>query len=146
MSAPASLRESQTTDYDSRRTGNRLLDTGSTPIWSTIPCFDEHLSIKVFKTRMYLICGFRNPFEAESEKWQNTIQLSIGGVRKWVKKSYGLDISKSSVCSVRDKCGADKLEPGAAKIVPKLKSKKELAVLEAFKALGFISEKEEQRS
>ena len=93
---------------------------------------------------MYLICGFRNPFEAESEKWQNSYQLSIGGVRKWVKRSYGLDISKSSVCSVRDKCGADKLEMGAGKIVPKLKSKKELAVLEAFKALGFISEKEEQ--
>lgn len=98
----------------------------------------------MYKTRIYLICGIRNPYEAESEKWQNTIQLSIGGVRKWVKKSYGLDISKSSVCSVRDKCGADKLEIGAGKMVPKLKSKKELAVLEAFKALGFISEKEEQ--
>jgi len=113
-------------------------------IGSTTPCFDEHLSIKVFKTRIYLICGIRNPYEAESEKWQNTIQLSIGGVRKWVKRSYGLDISKSSVCSVRDKCGADKLEPGAAKIVPCLKTKKEIAVLEAFKALGFISEIEEQ--
>ncbi len=120
------------------------MDRGSTPLYSTIPCFDEHLSIKVFKTRMYLICGFRNPFEAESEKWQNSYQLSIGGVRKWVKKRYGLEISKSSVCSVRDKCGDDKLEVGAAKIVPKLKSKKELAVLEAFKALGFITEKEEQ--
>ena len=98
----------------------------------------------MFKTRIYLICGIRNPYEAESEKWQNTIQLSIGGVRKWVKKSYGLDISKSSVCSVRDKCEADKLEPGAAKIVPKLKSKKELAVLEAFKTLGLFTEKEEQ--
>ena len=53
---------------------------------STTPCFDEHLSIKVYKTRMYLICGFRNPYEAESEKWQNTYSLSIGGVRKWVKK------------------------------------------------------------
>ena len=120
------------------------MDAGSTPAWSTIPCFDEHLSIKVFKTRMYLICGFRNPFEAESEKWQNSYQLSIGGVRKWVKRSYGLDISKSSVCSVRDKCGADKLEIGAGKIVPKLKSKKELAVLEAFKTLGLFTEKEEQ--
>ena len=123
---------------------NRLSDRGSTPLWSTTPCFDEHLSINVFKTRMYLICGFRNPFEAESEKWQNTYSLSIGGVRKWVKKRYGLETSKSSVCSVRDKCGADKLEPGAVKIVPKLKSNKELAVLEAFKALGFITEKEEQ--
>ena len=119
------------------------MDTGPTPVWSTTPCSDEHLSIKVFKTRIYLICGIRNPYEAEPEKWQNTIQLSIGGVRKWVKKSYGMDISKSSVCSVRDKCGADKLEPGAAKIVPKLKSKKELAVLEAFKALGFIANTEE---
>lgn len=119
-------------------------DTGSTPVRSTTPCFDEHLSIKVFKTRIYHICGIRNPYEAESEKWQNTIQLSIGGVRKWVKRAYGLDISKSSVCSVRDKCGADKLEIGAGKIVPKLKSKKELAVLEAFKALGFFAGKEEQ--
>ena len=106
-----------------------LSDAGSIPARSTIPCIDEHLSIKVFKTRIYLICGFRNPYEAESEKWQNTYQLSIGGVRKWVKKSYGLVISKSSVCSVRDKCGADKLEIGAGKIVPSLKSKKELAVL-----------------
>ena len=133
-------------DCDRRRRGNLLLDTGSTPVWSTIPCFDEHLSnlsIKVYKTRIYLICGFRNPFEEESEKRQNSYPLSIGGVRRWVKRSYGLDISKSSVCSVRDKCGADKLEIGAGKIVPKLKSKKELAVLEAFKALGFISSKEE---
>ena len=124
--------------YDSRRTGNGFLDRGSTPLYSTILCFDEHLSIKVFKTRMYLICGFRNPFEAESEKWQNSCNLSIGGVRKWVKNECGLDISKSSVCSVRDKCGTDKLELGAAKIVPKLKSKKERAVLEAFKALGIL--------
>ena len=97
------------------------MDAGSTPAYSTIPCFDEHLSIKVYKTHIYLICGFRNPFEEESEKRQNSYPLSIGGVRKWVKRSYGLEISKSSVCSVRDKCGADKLEVGAAKIVPKLK-------------------------
>lgn len=70
--------------------------------------------------------------------------LTIGGVRRWVKKEYGLDISKSSVCAVRDKCGAEKLEIGAGKIIPKLKSDKELAVLEAFKAMGFISEDDEQ--
>lgn len=121
-----------------------LSDRGSTPLRSTTARFDEHLSIKVYKTRIYLICGFPNPFEEESKTWQNTYPLSIGGVRKWVKKSYGLDISKSSVCSVRAKCGADKLELGAGKIVPRLKSKKELAVLEAFKALGFMEEKEEQ--
>ena len=30
------LREIQTTDYDSRRTGERFLDTGSTPVQSTL--------------------------------------------------------------------------------------------------------------
>ena len=109
------------------------MDTGSTPVYSTIPCIDEHLSIKVYKTRIYLICGIRNPFEAESEKWQNTYSLSIGGVRKWVKMRYGIEISKSSVCAVRDKCGTFELKVGAGKIVPKLKSKKELAVLDAFR-------------
>ena len=92
MDLPIREREqSETTDYDSRRTVNGSLDTGSTPVYSTLPCFDEHLSIKVFKTRIYLIYGIRNPYEAKSEKWQNTYKLSIGGVRKWVKKSYGLD-------------------------------------------------------
>ena len=75
MDLPIREREqSETTDYDSRRTVNGSLDTGSTPVYSTTPCFDEHLSnlsIKVYKTRIYLICGFRNPYEAESEKWQN---------------------------------------------------------------------------
>ncbi|MCR5232540.1 MAG: hypothetical protein K6E53_01335 [Lachnospiraceae bacterium] len=59
--------------------------------------------------------------------------MSIGGIRKWVKKEYGLDISKSSVCSVRDKCGATDLKAGAATVVPKLKTAKEQAVLEAFR-------------
>lgn len=66
--------------------------------------------------------------------------LTIGGVRRWVKKEYGLDISKSTVCAVRDKCGADELALGACKCVPKLKSEKEIATLEAFKAMGIISE------
>ena len=125
-------------DYDSRRTADWFLDTGSTPVYSIIPCYDEHLSVRVFKTRMCLICGFRNPFQAESEKWKNTYQLSIGGVRKWDKMRYGIEISKSSVCAVRDKCGTSELKVGAGKIVPKLKSKKELAVLDAFRHFGMI--------
>ena len=32
------------TDYDSRRTGNGLLDTGSTPVWSTVIKTVEHRS------------------------------------------------------------------------------------------------------
>ncbi len=68
--------------------------------------------------------------------------LTIGGVCRWVKKEYGLDISKSSVCAVRDKCGANMLEPGAGKIIPKLKSEKELAVLEALKSMEFFAKME----
>ena len=97
----------------------------------------------MFKTRLYLIYAYRNPDDVVSEYCKDCYQLSIGGIIKWVKKTYGIDISKSSVCAVRDKCGADKLEIGAGKIVPKLKSKKELAVLEAIKALGFIANTEE---
>ncbi len=42
---------------------------------------------------------------------------------------------------VRDKCGADKIGSGTAKEVPELKSEKELAVYEAFVALGMVLEK-----
>ena len=40
--------------------------------------------------------------------------------------------------TVRDKCGMSELKVGAGKIVPKLKSKKELAVLDAFRHFGMI--------
>ncbi len=64
--------------------------------------------------------------------------LTIGGVRRYVRDEYGIEVSKSSVCAVRDKCGADKIGSGTAKVVPELKSKKELAVYEAFVALGMV--------
>ena len=64
--------------------------------------------------------------------------LSINGVRKWVRAEFGMSISKSSVCAVRDKCGASELKVGAGKTVPKLKSKKELAVLAAFRHFGVL--------
>lgn len=37
-------------DYDSRRTGNGLLDTGSTPVWSTFKKFLQCFSIGVLRT------------------------------------------------------------------------------------------------
>ncbi len=73
---------------------------------------------------------------------KDEVPLSINGVRKWVQNEFGIHISKSSVCAVRDKCGADKLEVGAGKDIPKLKSEKEKAVLEAFKVLGLIADKD----
>ena len=79
-------------------------------------------------------------FEFDDQIKGQGYPLTIGGVRRWVFDEYGLDISKSSVCAVRDKCRADKLEVGAGKVIPVLKSDKELAVLEAFKALGLIKQ------
>ncbi len=64
--------------------------------------------------------------------------LTIGGVRRYVQDEYGIKVSKSSVCAVRDKCGAKEIGSGTAKVVPELKSKKELAVYEAFVALGMV--------
>ena len=78
--------------------------------------------------------------EEEAEEYP----LSINGVRKWVRTEFGISVSKSSVCAVRDKCGADRLEKGVGKKVPRLKSKKVQAVLEAFKKLGFFIDAEEQ--
>ena len=43
-----------------------LSDAGSIPASSTRLCFDEHLSIKVFKTRLYLICGIYERCKEES--------------------------------------------------------------------------------
>jgi len=63
---------------------------------------------------------------------------SVLGVQNWIMEDSGLKISKSSVCSVRDKCGAREIKPGAGKRIPKVKTKKEKAVLEAFKALGIV--------
>ena len=114
------------------------MDAGSTPAYSTTPRQVEHLSVAIWKTRIYLICGYRNPYDEVSEYWQNCCNLSIGGIRKWVKKEYGLDISKSSVCSVRDKCGATEFKVGAATLVPKLKTEKEQAGLAAFRYFGMI--------
>ena len=39
--------QSEIADYDSRRTGNGLLDTGSTPVWSTFLSNRKFLVISV---------------------------------------------------------------------------------------------------
>ena len=64
--------------------------------------------------------------------------LTIGGIRRYVRDEYGVEVSKSSVCAVRDKCGASEIGLGTAKVVPELRSRKELVVYEAFKALGVV--------
>ena len=64
--------------------------------------------------------------------------MTFGGIHNYILDEYKLDVSKSSIAAVKVKCGADKLEIGAGKVIPKLKSEKEIAVLEAFKAFGIV--------
>ena len=73
-----------------------------------------------------------------SEPDLDTLEPTIGNVRKWVRFEHGIEVSKSSVCSVRDKCGFKDLSRGSARIIPQLKSRKELAILDAFKAMGIL--------
>lgn len=73
-----------------------------------------------------------------SEPDLDTLEPTIGNVRKWVRFEHGIKVSKSSVCSVRDKCGCKDLSRGSARIIPQLKSRKELAILDAFKAMGIL--------
>lgn len=115
---------------DSVSTTIKLVD--STELWSK-PCPS---STTVKTDNNYIILHLEIP--AIEEPDLDTLKPSIGNIRKWVKFEHGIDISKSTVCAVRDKCGADNLEKGSAKITPELKSRKELAVLDAFKAMGIL--------
>ncbi len=89
--------------------------------------------------------AFRNVFgitvymkDFDFSEAEDPYPLTLGGVRRYVLNEYGIEVSNSSICSVRDKCGASEIGSGTAKVVPELKSKKELAVYEAFKALGVV--------
>ena len=55
-------RECQITDYDSRRTVNGLLDTGSTPVYSTIKKGFEIPYFMVFRAFFIAILQYFKPF------------------------------------------------------------------------------------
>ena len=66
--------------------------------------------------------------------------FTFRGIQDWIKKEYGISVSKSSITMVKDKCNIDKIDFKAGKEPPPgiIRTDKEKAVLEAFKALGII--------
>lgn len=66
-------------------------------------------------------------------------ELSFASIRDWICDTYGLEISNSSISQVKAKCHIDSLEePGDDVCIPKLKTDKEKAVLEAFRYYNII--------
>ena len=96
---------------------------------NTYPSIDFSAFRNVFGITVYM-----KDFDFDEDPYP----LTIGGVRRYVRDEYGIEVSNGSVCSVRDKCKADKIGLGTAKVVPELKSERELAIYEAFKALGMV--------
>ena len=66
--------------------------------------------------------------------------LTFGGIIHWVYDHYGVQISRSTITQVRNKCGLNSLETKGEKeiVLPNLKSEKEKMVIEAFKNLGIV--------
>ena len=66
-------------------------------------------------------------------------ELSFGSIRDWIYDTYGFEISNSSISQVKAKCHINSLEePGDDVRIPKLKTDKEKAVLEAFRYYNII--------
>ena len=71
---------------------------------------------------------------------KNDYQYTFTGIQKWINDNLGVQVSKSSITVVKDKCKIDKIgfktgiepEPGI------VHSDKERAVLKAFRALGIV--------
>ena len=62
-------------------------------------------------------------------------------IQDWILFTYDVSVSKSSITQVKEKCGLEKLKinSAVAESNPKLKSRKEKLVLEAFKHYRIIS-------
>ena len=107
-------------------TGVRL---PSNPLDSQASNPSSYIKIAMYKNIFAIIFELRSATEKK-------YPLTYGGIQKWVRDEYQLDVSRSSIGAVRDKCQADTLKPGAAKATPCLKSDKEKAIYDAFKAFG----------
>ena len=103
-----------------------------TPLNSQASNPSSNISFSAFKNVFAII------YELGSDCLQKGYPLTIGGIQRWISDEYNMEVSKSSICAVRDKCGVDRLEVGAAKSIPNLKSEKEKIVFEAFKAFGIV--------
>lgn len=97
---------------------------------NTVPKVDITVFRNVFGLSVYV-----KDFAQENT---DKCPMTLSGVIRYVRDEYGMRVSKSSVCAVRDKCGADVIALGAARVVPELNTEKERAVYEAFKVFTEI--------
>ena len=128
--------------YDSRRTGNGLLDTGSTPVWSTKAVATNGCptaQIAVLKNVFSIILYVDMDAEYEDAAPNDTITFRM--IQDWILFTYDVSVSNSSITQVKEKCGLDKLRIDSAVLEsnPKLKSKKEKYVFDAFKYFKIVS-------
>ena len=69
-----------------------------------------------------------------------TAKITFASVQKYIKDTYNVDVSKSRIIQVKNKCGIDKLERHAKHVENiTLKSEKEKLVFETFKHFEIIS-------
>ena len=88
----------------------------------------------VFKNQFFFIFDMNLYYEPPKKK-----ELSFGTIQNWVRDAFGLEISKSSITQVKDKCNIKSLEePGSGVVIPALKTDKEKAVLEAFRHFHIV--------
>ena len=71
---------------------------------------------------------------------KTTAKITFASVQKYIKDTYNVDVSKSSITQVKNKCGIDKLERHTKHVENiTLKSEKEKLVFETFKHFEIIS-------
>ena len=95
----------------------------------------QGLNISVFKNIFSIIVNIN--FEDVQEK---TERLTFSVMQKYIKDTYNVDVSKSSIIQMKNKCGIDKLERHTKRVENiTLKSEKEKLVFETFKHFEIIS-------
>lgn len=70
---------------------------------------------------------------------KTTAKITFASVQKYIKDTYNVDVSKSSITQVKNKCCIDKLEKNAKNVENiTLKSEKEKLVFETFKHFEIV--------
>ncbi len=79
--------------------------------------------------------------DAEYEDATSNDTITFRMIQDWILYTYDVSVSNSSITQVKEKCGLDKLRIDSAVLEsnPKLKSKKEKYVFDAFKYFKIIS-------
>ncbi len=78
---------------------------------------------------------------AEYEDAVESDVITFKMIQDWILYTYDVSVSNSSITQVKEKCGLDKLRIDSAVLEsnPKLKSKKEKYVFDAFKYFKIVS-------